>query len=89
MISLVRGGRYYIFLWNDDKPKKLIHYLPEYPISIMSSCEGERNKFSALLMNKSYNASMNFANNPNINNGNEYIYTRVDERFFRDISTNY
>ena len=42
-------GKYSIFLWNDDKFKRLIHHQPTSPIPIMSVNEGEDDKVVAFL----------------------------------------
>ena len=42
-------GKYSIFLWNDDKCKRLIHHQPTSPIPIMSVNEGEDDKVMAFL----------------------------------------
>ena len=42
-------GTYSIFLWNDDKCKKLMHNDPNCPIPLMSVNEGEGDEFEAFL----------------------------------------
>ena len=42
-------GTYSIFLWNNDKCKRLIHNDPNCPIPIMLVNEGEEDEFEAFL----------------------------------------
>ena len=42
-------GKYSIFLWNDDRSKKVIYHPPDCPIPLMSVNEGEIDQCNAFL----------------------------------------
>ena len=46
-------GKYSIFLWNDDRSKKVIYHPPDCPIPLMSVNEGEIDQCHAFFLDQS------------------------------------
>ena len=46
-------GKYSIFLWNNDRSKKVIYHPPDYPIPLMSVNEGEIDQYHAFFLDLS------------------------------------
>ena len=54
-------GSYSIFLWNNDKCKRIIHNNPSCPIPLMQVNEGEEDEITALLAGGPTDASPTFS----------------------------